>query len=1534
MLIFFISPRLRADLVITEINYHPPGNDHALEFVEIYNTDPVVADLSGSYFSKGIQFIFPPGSFLNGRAYLVVCADEAAVRARYGIANTIGDFTGRLENNGEEIALNLFAGGAECSVDYKNRDKWPAAPDGTGHTLSLKSVFLDTGDPASWAPSLEMGGTPGQANFATEAVITDTVIIPDDAVWKYQKGTAPFSSPAAAWRQAGFGDSSWWSGPTGIGYGDGDDRTVLSDMQNGYMAFAARKAFALTVEQIQGFDQMALLLDFDDGVVAYLNGTEIARANAGIPGEDFPYNQAATGLREAGAFDSFFFSRSILVPGANVLAVQVHNAGVGSTDASFRPKLVGRKVVGPGAEESFPVRINEVLGRAGGGRWLELYNAGDSTFDLSGYALSGSAAALDRFRFPAGTAIAPKGFLVLAEAAAGLDLSALEVQLFLTRPDLQRVVEAVSLANPPSPPPQLAGASDARYPDGGEEWVAATAPTPGAANHYIVEKDLVLNEIHYHPMAFDPRPGPVPGEFLEFYNRGAKPLDLAGYRITKGIDFSFPGGTVLPPGGYLVVAQDPSTIQNVYGLAGVLGPWQGDLSNRGETIRVVDPLGNTVEEVRYFDGGRWPRWADGGGSSLERRDPRQDNASPPAWEASDETGKTSWETVTYTRTYFQQAESEFQIRELDAGECLVDAIQVSRQAAQFVSNGDFEAGTAGWRIEGNHIQSHRTVEDSFQGSSCLKVVATGGGDLRVNRIETDTPAISNGGLTVSLATRWLKGSNLILFSADNHEMPYVHRMAIPADQGTPGRRNSAFTANMGPVIDGIDHAPFVPAAGEAVRISARASDADGVARVKALYRTGSSIGVYTAIDLFDDGGHGDGEAGDGLFAGELPGQPQGTKAVFYLEAQDALGAAERFPREAPEDALVYEHASPAASPLHVYRMVMDDAAWQELNARQLHSNELLPATFAFETSEIYHQIGVRYRGSPWNRPGTPKMLRFRFNEDQRFHGWKSIDLSKWGFEQKERAAYYSVWKNSSEASVAPQSRTINTKLYVNGALHGLMEQIEPVDSDYLRFWFPRDPDGLLYKIVGRTIFNDAGEMIGNTWAQFKYVGNNKELYRWNFNLQTRESEDEFQPLMDLLRKITNATSIELDTQLDQILDVEQFFRVMTTRTAQEDGDTIGLVNGQNAYLYYAPIEGRFKFIPWDLNLSWGSPDTRLFPDGDPGTARLIGRPQFRRLHLGLYDHMLGTYWTVPELSKVLDPVFQVLGQESASADPAGIKNFVAARTPRLRSAVPAKVAFEIRTSGGADFTTNQVAVKLDGTGWVDIEAIAVNGVPYRIYWPSLMVWNIDVPLDFGSNFLQVVALDFQGGVAGTDQITVTSTAGWKAPAITGVQPQAAWTGELVTITGTSFHAGIRAFFGSLESPQVIFNEAQNPSLLQARVAGPVGAVEARVQNSDGRVSPPVPFTILADRGQFIRGDANLDGAVQLSDAVRILLHLFRGAPLSCQDAADADDDEEVAIADAVLALEYLFARGSPPPAPFPQPGKDPQGEALDCLVGM
>jgi hypothetical protein len=109
---------------------------------------------------------------------------------------------------------------------------------------------------------------------------------------------------------------------------------------------------------------------------------------------------------------------------------------------------------------------------------------------------------------------------------------------------------------------------------------------------------------------------------------------LSGWQLTGGVSFTFPEGTILPSGGFLVVsstAANPTT---------ALGPWSGTLSNQEDSIRLRNRSGGIMDELTYKDSGDWPAGADGSGSSLAKF--RADSASADAasWRVSAQSGGT------------------------------------------------------------------------------------------------------------------------------------------------------------------------------------------------------------------------------------------------------------------------------------------------------------------------------------------------------------------------------------------------------------------------------------------------------------------------------------------------------------------------------------------------------------------------------------------------------------------------------------------------------------------------------------------------------------------------------------------------------------------------------------------------------------------------------------------------------------------------------------------------------------------------------
>ncbi|MBN1673001.1 MAG: lamin tail domain-containing protein [Kiritimatiellae bacterium] len=166
-----------------------------------------------------------------------------------------------------------------------------------------------------------------------------TVKIGRGAVWAYRKGTAE-ADPL--WRALSFDDAGWDSGPAPIGYSsdstEGPFGTTLDDMRYGYSCIFLRRPFEITNPAL--VSELVLDADYEDGFIVWLNGEELARVNmTGQPGEAIAFDNETAPLDsiEPTAWQQTLAAAGLpeLRPGTNLLAVQVFNYLIGSSDLVF-----------------------------------------------------------------------------------------------------------------------------------------------------------------------------------------------------------------------------------------------------------------------------------------------------------------------------------------------------------------------------------------------------------------------------------------------------------------------------------------------------------------------------------------------------------------------------------------------------------------------------------------------------------------------------------------------------------------------------------------------------------------------------------------------------------------------------------------------------------------------------------------------------------------------------------------------------------------------------------------------------------------------------------------------------------------------------------------------------------------------------------------------------------------------------------------------------------------------------------------------
>ena len=1380
MLMSLLLATSAAGLTVSELMYNPvaspndpPEGGEALEYIELFNEGPETDDLGGYAFVAGISYVFPQGTLIPPRSFVLVASNPDALRDFYAAQGIdlskvaiYGPYGGALDNRGERIDFRVEGGGRLFSFAYNDGGQWPAGADGPGHSLELLYPFYDLGEPESWEISKKIGGTPGSAGRFTVPTA----------------GPGP-SLPSIEWTKEGFDDTNWIPGTTPLGY-DADGifpiTTEISDMRYNYTTAYFRIPFQ--VENPEGIQALSLEVFYEDGFVAFLNGKGVARS-PNIGGSlDTPLSYRATCSNrspEPWTYDSFDITQFAdrLVSGRNWLAIHGVNTSRTSSDFIISARLIGTwpgnptvlleegaeclyfkgteepvpeqggngdsRHYTPGSRNNEPVVINEFLAKTttpDAGDWIELYNRSDQPVEIGGMYLSDDADDPARFLIPSDT-LQPGEHSLFTREELGFGLSSFGEKIFLTAADLSRVIDATNYGEHVQ-----AEVSYGRYPDGADDWYFMPAPSPETPNFVELEDSIVINEIMYHPITEDDA-----DEYVELYNRGANTIDLSGWSLTKAVDFIFASGTEIPAGQLLVVAKDPAHIEVKYGISNVVGPYVGVLANDGENVRLRDQYGNVVDSVRYYDGGTWPDAADGEGSSLELIDPRDDNNVPAAWAASDESQKSSWTLFSHTSTFtnwWAQPESEFHIFLQHRGEVLVDALSVSQGSSQFLTNGSFESGTSGWLIEGTHVESFVTTEDSVDGSYSLHIVSSGRGDTYCNRIERDTSPLTTGQTyTMSGHARWLSGSKWLVVRTHGQGMAHSVELQVPEKLGSPGEMNGAFEANRGPSITEVRHSPILPKAGETVTVTARIADIDGIAGVQLFYGV-EGTGSFTPTSMSQT-------STPGIYTGQIPGQTANTLIAFYVRATDGQSVSNSFPSDPNYQQCLYQAAAVELSNFPVYRILFPSSTRQKLSTWPRMSNHLHPCVFIYDDTEVYYNCGVRFRGSPFIRgtadPVSSKMaLRIRFPADKAFHGRPEINLDTMEpgrnpALQSERVAYWICRKIG-----IPWSDTRFVRVLCNQSDHGLYGDAQKVDEDYVGFWFPGDEDGYLYKIDDWFEFSDSGGF-SNRDADLRWWGQDEELYRWNYEIRSRDYDDNLQPIIDMVEKM-NAPDSQYVAAVSSILDVEEVLKEMAVRHIVGDWDSWGYNRGKNNLLYQRPSDGRFVLIPWDIDFVLGSgssSNSSLTESGLSGFSRLFSA------FGATYD------WIVRDIAKgplapgaadgYMDRTYELLSQEGVGAQsPDSIKSYLAARRAFILGPPVA-----ITTNGGQPLVTTDPNVVLTGTAPYDAVAMTLNGQPVVPNWTSPTSWSLSGVVTYGVNDLAIEIFDSQGGSLGTAHITIT-----------------------------------------------------------------------------------------------------------------------------------------------------------------------------------
>lgn len=856
---------------------------------------------------------------------------------------------------------------------------------------------------------------------------------------------------------------------------------------------------------------------------------------------------------------------------------------------------------------------------------------------------------------------------------------------------------------------------------------------PGAAWQYWLdnsgaETNVIISEIMYHPAPEMPEDSRQ--EWIELHNRGTGQVNLHGWRLTKGLAYTFTN-TTLPAGGYLVVAANVAAFRARYpSVTNVVGDWVGHLANNGDELGLVNAKGDLINHVPYASQGDWASRIQGLGERQITSLTRNGN----------------------TATAFVFG------HDYENG----DQVRISG-ADQSAYNGVFTIGNC----------TSSTFTFSLSGTASSP--ATGVVICRlINRRSFSGWAWS------SLADGLGRSLELV-----NDSLPNQFGQNWTASRtldGTPGAPNSVATNNVAPLILAVQHYPLVPRSSDPVTIRAQLLDEQSAGVSAAVwYRNASTspAGPWASTPLLDDGDHNDGLANDSVYGAQIPAQPNLTVVEFYVEARDATGLRRTWPAPALDandaplqqaNAQYQVDDSVYAGNQPVYRFIMTEAERAELrrshdsdaNGNPINAlyNMSFVTTDGIESLCTYNS-GVRNRGAG-TRTMWPMNYALRFPNDRPWKGQTALN-----FYARATHSYLAGCAISDLAGItAEKARVVQIRL--NGinlatttpgrnAMFGSYIEFEAFDANFAANHFPEDSNGNLYR-----------GSHGSWSARLEYVGGNPNLYQGQagrgYYKANNKSESDWSDLLNLCAVLnTNTPDDAVYAQaVSQVINVDDWLRQMAVFALLGSGETaLQTGYGDDFAMYRGVKDPRFVLLTHDfdavLNLGDGPqpenaslfrmcPGLRVSFRGDENVQalnRFMTNAYFCPRYYQILTELLDTVFEPGQMSLTLD---RVLGDWVPANAITGMKTYATNRYNYARSVIPTAltVSHSLPMANGYPSSSSPTIALSGVSDAAKTRAVKVNGVA-SVWTPWQASWvSASIALQPGLNRIVVQAFDDVG----------------------------------------------------------------------------------------------------------------------------------------------------------------------------------------------
>ena len=626
----------------------------------------------------------------------------------------------------------------------------------------------------------------------------------------------------------------------------------------------------------------------------------------------------------------------------------------------------------------------------------------------------------------------------------------------------------------------------------------------------------------------------------------------------------------------------------------------------------------------------------------------------------------------------------------------------------------------------------------------------------------------------------------------NSELPNKYGQNWTASltaNGTPGRVNSVIASDIAPLILEAKHFPAVPLSTDSVSISAMVLDelSTGVT-VTLFYRLDvnpQSI-PFSSTNMFDDGAHGDGIAGDNFFAAILPPRPNNTVVEFYIQATDATGHTRTWPAPArqvystsPQNVgtfaqtanLLYQvddNSYTGGQP--VYHLVMTELERAELAqiwSSAATSDAAMNGTFVSTdglASEVRYTASYRNRGHG-SRTSTPHNFRIEFPNDRRWHSVRNLNLNTQNTHAQVLGSALFQKTGLPMANSRPvQMRVNNSNLATpgpgpagNGAYQfGSYAHNEELASEFAGGHFPTDSGGNIY----RGIRSDSGA----GYASLNYLGESKESYRGVYFKQNNLSEDDWSDLIGLTRAFTT-NDANFVSSVKEVLDVDGAMLYFAVNTLTDNNETaLSNGNGDDYAMYRGATDRRFRLLPYDTDsifgLEGGVITASIFrmtnaaalgstcvsgcgPANSSSLYRMMTNAEFVPIYYRQLKRLIDTSFSSAQLGPLMD---RALAGYVPQGIIDGYKSWSASRNAYVLSQIPLYLTntTSLATSSGY-FVSPGSTVSLNGlANVIETRSVRVNGALAN-WAPIGGAWSIsNVSLNPGINRVLVQASGTNG----------------------------------------------------------------------------------------------------------------------------------------------------------------------------------------------